>query len=280
MIQVKNDISKVIATTVIIFTALISSGQDRVLDVLYEKKPMSNGITQPEEYYEGGRVRNVSKAQIYVYLPEKKVNTGAATIICAGGGFTHESLEHEGHKYARFLQEHGIAGIVLKYRMPNGNIDIPILDTKNAMRMVRANAEQWYIDSTKIGITGFSAGGRLASTLGTSFDNGKKNAEKKFARYGCRPDFMILIYAANKVEINEKTPPAFICCCNDDITVDPINSLSFFRALKEFNIPAELHIFNTGGHGFGMQKQGLPIDDWPNLVVDWLSTMKFVEEHD
>ncbi len=299
---------KIIVIIIFVAGVLNSYGQDLILDVLYENTPEPNGITLPEEVFDGGRVKNVSKAQIYVYLPEKSENTKTAVLICPGGGYVREAIENEGHKYARFLEEHGIAGIVLKYRLPNGHSKVPMLDAKNAMRMVRANAEKWGIDPTKIGISGSSAGGHLASTVGTHFDNGNKDATQEFARYSCRPDFMVLMYPlicvresigrpgsrhallgenygeadikyfSNQEHVTAETPPTFLCHADDDKVVTPTNSILFYQALKKFEIPAELHIFHKGDHGFGMTKANLPVDNWPNLVIDWLKSMNFIED--
>ena len=132
------------------------AAQDLTLKVWPNGAPNDNGMREPEEKYDGVRVRNVSEAEMYVYLPEKEKNTGAAVIICPGGGYRIEAMDHEGYDIAEFLKEKGVAGIVLKYRLPYGHHEIPSCDARRAMRIVRQNAKEWGIDPGKIGIAGSS----------------------------------------------------------------------------------------------------------------------------
>lgn len=262
---------------------------------------------KPEETFEGKRVRFVSEPTLTVYLPSKANNTGAAVIICPGGGYGIEAMDHEGYEVAEFLQNHGIAGIVLKYRLPFGHSELPLQDAQQAMRLVRFHAEEWQLDTKRIGIAGFSAGGHLASTLSTHYDSGTMDSKSPVARIGCRPDFSVLIYPVitfkeewghmgsrenligkthdwkiignfcNELQVNSKTPPAFLALADDDTAVPPRNSIEYYLALKREGIPAELHIFREGGHGFGMHKTGKPHDQWPLMVVEWMKSMKFVQ---
>lgn len=274
--------------------------QDFKLKVWPNGAPDSNGMTKPEEIYEGKRVRNVSEAELYVYLPKKEINTGAAIVICPGGGYMIEAMDHEGYDLASWLAEQGVAGIVLKYRLPYGHYQIPLEDAQRAMRIVRQMANEWNINPSKVGIAGSSAGGHLASTAGTKFDLGKSDANDPVEKFSCRPDFMLLLYpvitmdeeyghmgsrnnllgAGNKWELAEKysnerqvtaqTPPTFLILADDDSGVPPRNSIEFYMALKKYKIPAEMHIFRDGGHGFGMNKKNLPIDQWPSLFAQWM----------
>lgn len=274
--------------------------QDFKLKVWPNGAPDSNGMTKPEEIYEGKRVRNVSEAELYVYLPKKEINTGAAIVICPGGGYMIEAMDHEGYDLASWLAEQGVAGIVLKYRLPYGHYQIPLEDAQRAMRIVRQMANEWNINPSKVGIAGSSAGGHLASTAGTKFDLGKSDANDPVEKFSCRPDFMLLLYpvitmdeeyghmgsrnnllgAGNKWELAEKysnerqvtaqTPPTFLILADDDSGVPPRNSIEFYMALKKYKIPAEMHIFRDGGHGFGMNKKNLPIDQWPGLFAQWM----------
>ena len=139
-----------------------------------------NGITAEEKITKEGRVLNARTAELFVYLPAREKNTGAAVVICPGGGYARQAMQHEGVLFARMLAEKGVAGIILKYRLPNGHHAVPLADAQESMRIVRANAADWGIDPGKVGIAGFSAGGHLASTLGTHCDS------------TCRPDFMLL----------------------------------------------------------------------------------------
>lgn len=269
--------------------------------------PGNNECPQPEETFNGKMVRFVSEPTLTIYLPEKAKNTGVAVVICPGGGYFIEAMDHEGYQYAEYLQSHGIAGIVLKYRLPYGHHEIPLIDVQHAMRTVRYNAASWGIDPGKIGISGFSAGGHLASTAATHYDKGKSASDNPVEKVSCRPDFAVLVYPvvtfnelwghmgsrenligknhdlklihyySNELQVTSNTPATFLVLADDDETVDPKNSIEFYSALKEKGIPAELHIFREGGHGFGMTKKGKPHDQWPELLMDWLKAEKIVK---
>ena len=260
---------------------------------------------KPEETFDGRRVRYVSEPTLTLYLPSKESNTGVSVIICPGGGYGIEAMDHEGYEVAEFLQSHGIAGIVLKYRLPYGHYEMPLQDAQQAIRMVRFHAEEWHLDPTKTGIAGFSAGGHLAATLSTHFDPGNKADRNPIGRISCRPDFSILLYPvisfneefghigsrenligkthdlkliqnfSNELQVTDQTPPAFLALADDDAGVKPRNSIEYYMALKRFSIPAELHIFKEGGHGFGMHKTGKAHDQWPYMVIEWMKAMKY-----
>lgn len=298
---------KEIIVIVSIFLSVSIYAQDKVLKVWPNGAPDDNGMKQPEEKYDGVRVRNVSEAEMYVYLPEKENNKGAAVVICPGGGYWIEAMDHEGYDIAKWLAERGVAGIVLKYRLPYGHDQIPSEDARRAMRIVRSNAEQWGINPGKIGIAGSSAGGHLASTAGTRFDTGLKDSKDPLDWVSCRPDFMLLLYPvitfresfghmgsrknligegnnwemvqkySNELHVTPETPPTFLVLADDDKSVPPRNSVEFYLALKQNNVPAEMHIFQQGGHGFGMTKKNLPVDQWPNLFYDWLKALKVID---
>jgi acetyl esterase/lipase len=289
-----------LATIALVIISFTTMAQDFKLKVWPNGAPDSNGMTTPEETYEGKRVRNVSEAEIYVYLPKIGINTGAAVVICPGGGYMIEAMDHEGYQLAEWLTTQGVAGIVLKYRLPYGHDQIPLEDAQRALRIVRQKAAEWGINPAKIGIAGSSAGGHLASTAGTRFDLGKPESNDPIDKYSCRPDFMLLLYpvitfneefghmgsrtnligTGNKWELVEKysnelnvtpqTPPTFLILADDDGGVPPRNSIEFYMALKKNKIPAEMHIFRDGGHGFGMTKKNLPVDQWPNLFSQWM----------
>ena len=291
---------KTFALFTLVIISFTSMAQDFKLKVWPNGAPDNNGMTQPEEVFEGKRVRNVSEAEIYVYLPKIGINTGAALVICPGGGYAMEAMDHEGYDMAEWLTTQGVAGIVLKYRLPNGHDQIPLEDVQRAIRLVRQKAAEWGINPTKIGVAGSSAGGHLASTAGTKFDLGKTGAIDLVEKFSCRPDFMLLLYPvitfneefghmgsrvnligpgnkwelvekySNELQVTSQTPPAFIVLADDDGAVPPRNSIEFYLAMKRYKIPAELHIFREGGHGFGMNKKNLPVDQWPNLFSQWM----------
>ena len=285
--------------------------QDLKIKLWPDGSPNKNNPPGEEEYYkERGtyRFKNISEAEMYVYQPEKEKNTGAAVIICPGGGYWIEAIDHEGYQIAEYLKSIGVTGIVLKYRLPYGNPEIPISDALQAIRFVRSKASEWGLDQNKIGIAGSSAGGHLASTAGTHYDLGDPNATDPLKKISSRPDFMLLLYPvisfkenvghmgsrinligqtndwniakkySNELWVTKDTPPTFFVLADDDHSVPPENSISFYREMKKYNIPAELHIFDKGGHGFGMYKNGLPVAKWPSLFTDWLKSRGIIEE--
>ncbi len=245
------------------------------------------------------RFENISKAELFVSFPEKDKNTGIAMVICPGGGYSHQACGHEGFELAEFLNQHGITAIVLKYRLPYGNPDIPLMDGQEAIRYVRSKAKQWNIDENKIGIAGSSAGGHLAAFVSTQFHS-PIIANSQLSTYSCRPDFSLLIYPvismdekithqgsrknligstnnwkiaqkySNEYHVSAQTPPTFLILADNDRGVVPQNSILYYLALKENKVPAEMHIYAEGGHGFGMHKNNIPTDNWTNLFVEWL----------
>jgi acetyl esterase/lipase len=250
----------------------------------------------------------VQQPDITVFLPSKRNATGQAVVVCPGGGYAILAYDWEGTEVARWLCSKGIAAIVLKYRLPNSKSNIdpklsPLLDAQRAIRTVRANAAKWNIKKDKIGIMGFSAGGHLASTAGTHFDAGDANAADTIDRNSCRPDFMILMYPvitmsknymhqgsrnnliganadstlakyySSDLQVTKDTPPTFIVHATDDNGVPVENSLSFYQALKNNKVPAEMHIYPTGGHGFGLAIGRGYLETWPDRCIDWLRSL-------
>jgi len=298
---------KRILLSIVFMTSLNAIAQNFTLKVWPDGAPDSNGITVPEEKFDGVRVRNVSEAEMYVFLPTTEKNTGAAVLICPGGGYAMEAMDHEGYEMAKWLVDRGVAGIVLKYRLPNGHHQIPSGDARRAMRIIRSKAGEWGIQPEKIGIAGSSAGGHLASTAGTRFDKGNPGATDPLEKVSCRPDFMLLLYPvitmkeefshmgsrnnllgkgndlelirkySNELHVTPETPPTFLVLADNDTGVVPRNSIEFYTALKANKVPAEMHIFDKGGHGFGMRKNNIPADHWPELFMDWLKSTGFIK---
>lgn len=257
-------------------------------------------------------ISNVQIPGIDVYLPTKRFATGQAVVICPGGGYWVLAYDLEGTDIAKYLNSIGVAAIVLKYRLPTyGNIiephKVPLMDAQRAMRLVRYNASKWSINPEKIGIMGFSAGGHLASTLGTHFDYGNKTSTDSIERISCRPDFMILmypvisfvdssthtgsydallgknpdknllIYYSSEMQVNSDTPPAFFVHADNDSGVPVENTLLMYKALRAKKIPAELHILSEGEHGFGLGIGNDHIASWTNnlkLWLNWLNKQK------
>jgi len=266
----------------------------------------SNGITAKEIIENHYMMTNISEGGISVQLPEISKANGAAVLICPGGGYQAEAIYHEGFEFADWLNDHGIAGIVLKYRLPNGHADIPITDAKQAMRIIRAHAAEWHIDPNKVAVAGFSAGGHLASTLGVRYDLGDSTATDPLMRYSTRPDLMLLFYPvitmklgethlgsrqnllgmnpteqqvdyySNELYVNKNTPPAILMLSDNDTTVPQINSIQFYQALHANKVPASLYIFPSGGHGWGMHTNISFWQDWRALLLNWLQERHFI----
>lgn len=251
---------------------------------------------------EGGRIeyyRNISKPTLAVYLPVKEQSNGSAVIICPGGGYYVETYQMEGINIANAFIRHGIAAFILKYRLPSDSIMKdksigPLQDAQQAIKLVRQRAAEWNIDTNKVGIMGFSAGGHLASTAGTHFDSSFISNKKHI---NLRPDFMILVYPvisitdklahmgsrdnllganpsiekinffSNELQVTDKTPPTWITQTGDDKTVDVDNSIVFYEALRHHNVPAEMHLYPKGDHGFVLK---LPTEEWMQPLFGWM----------
>ena len=244
------------------------------------------------------------KPSLTIYLPPDEKATGAAVVICPGGGYGHLAMDHEGHQIAQWLNSFGVAGFILKYRHRNSGAGYghpaPLQDVQRALRMVRSRAKEWNIDPERIGILGFSAGGHLASSAGTHFQKRYSEAKDAIDEVSCRPDFMILIYPvisftewcahsgsrrnllgknperelvenlSNERQVTAKTPPTFLVHGNDDKGVPPENSIFFYLALRKATIPAEMHIYENGRHGFGLGKNFGPVSTWSTRCQDWM----------
>lgn len=250
------------------------------------------------------------RPSFFVYSAPEETATGAAVLVCPGGGYVHLAMDHEGHDIARWFNSLGITAFVLKYRLgaSEGNgyqHPIQLNDAKRAMRMIRHNAKEYDIDPNKIGVMGFSAGGHLASTLGTHYDSGIQDADNEIDKTNTRPNFMILIYPvismssrfthrgsrqfllgpnpdkaltdslSNEKQIDSMTPPAFLVHSSDDKVVPPENSIHFYLALSQNNVPAEMHIYEYGGHGYGMAPDDPVLNSWTDRCQDWLSRKNF-----
>jgi acetyl esterase/lipase len=219
----------------------------------------------------------VSTPDLTVYLPLKEKNTGVGVILCPGGGYEHLAIDKEGHDVAKWLNSIGVAAFVLKYRLPRSkgagySMEAPLQDGQRALRIVRTRAEEWHLDANRIGMMGFSAGGDLVARAGMSWDKGQSAAADPVERASCRPDFLVLAYPAlpKELHVTADTPPAFLVQASDDHTVSPENSLRFYQALLQAKVPAELHIYLQGGHGFGMVQSGLPTASWQLRLEDWM----------
>ncbi|QDU90261.1 Acetylxylan esterase precursor [Pirellulimonas nuda] len=245
-------------------------------------------------------VTAVSRPTVTVYHPSADHSAHSAIVICPGGGYSGLSFDNEGSLVAQWLAEQGVTAAVLKYRHAPFRDPVPLGDAQRALRTVRNNAKAWDVRPDRIGVIGFSAGGHLAASASTRFDAGDPDATDPIDRRPSRPDFSILVYpvismragithggsranligadadealtAATSCEslVAEDTPPAILIHASDDRAVKLDNPLAYYRALVAHNIDAELHLFATGGHGFGMRRLNKPVDHWRDLVQAWL----------
>lgn len=256
-------------------------------------------------------ISQISTPTITTFLADASIANGTAVVICPGGGYTHLAINKEGYKVAKWLNTLGVSAFVLKYRMPS---DItmkdktigPLQDAQEAIRLVRKNAKQWNIDHNKIGVMGFSAGGHLASTLSTQYNDKVYPLENKIS---ARPDFSILIYPvvsmkdgithqgskksllgdnpseelvikySNVLQVDNTTPPTFLVHASNDKAVPVENSLTYYNALKKNEVPAELHIYENGGHGFGLGVSGTNVN-WPESLKHWFLANDLIKDEE
>ena len=245
-----------------------------------------------------GRSEKIA-TELHVYLPAPEKASGAAIVVCPGGGYIRHVMDREGYPIADWLNANGIAAILLEYRLPEGRSRVPLLDAQRALRTVRSKAPDWGIDPRRVGILGFSAGGHVASTAGTHFDAGHADAADPVERLSSRPDFMMLVYAvitmgekthalsktkllgpapppelvrlySNEAQVGDQTPPAFLTHAKDDAGVPPENSRDFVAALRAHGVPVEYLEFPTGGHGFNGCK-GPIWEEWKAQSLKWLA---------
>jgi acetyl esterase/lipase len=240
-------------------------------------------------------ITGVTKPTLSIFRPAKDKSTTTAIIICPGGGYWNLAWDLEGEEVANWLNREGVTGCVLKYRVPRrpGQPERlpapgPLLDAQRAVSLVRSRAAEWGIDPKHIGILGFSAGGHLAVTTATQFEKRGYEPIDEIDNASCRPDFAVAIYPGYFIEqqptgvepnnnilapyirIPKETPPIFLVHANDDTVAGPENSAVMYLALKRANVPAELHIYAHGGHGFGVRKSGLPCSTWTESCIAWL----------
>ncbi|WP_044165413.1 N-acetylmuramoyl-L-alanine amidase-like domain-containing protein [Bacteroides reticulotermitis] len=268
-----------------LMSAMVFAQQPVELVLWPDGAPNSNGLTGEEQELQPNRISNVTHPTLTVYRAAK--SNGMAIIMCPGGGYSRLAMDHEGHDMASWFCGQGITYAVLKYRMPNGHGEVPLSDAKQAIRLVRQHAGEWQIDPYKVGIMGASAGGHLASTLATCYDN------------EIRPDFQILLYPvvtmqqnthggsrtallgknptaeeirrfSNELQVTADTPQAFIALSSDDGSVPPSNGVNYYLALQKNNVPASLHIYPTGGHGWGYRDNFTYKKEWTQELEKWL----------
>jgi acetyl esterase/lipase len=280
-----------------------------VLDLWPGKVPGDVGIDGEEKFIElkvdgkpyqvAGKptkwLTNVTKPTITVYRPAKDKDTGVAMLICPGGGYWNLGWDVEGEEVAAWLNSIGVTGIILKYRCPRRPGDVkgepapgPLKDAQRAVSLVRSHAKEWGIDPKKIGMVGFSAGGHLVGATATNFDKRAYEPIEDVDKISCRPDFGIMLYSgylkakdkdevASDLRVSDQTPPILLVHASDDKVSSVEHSVVMYLALERAKVPTELHIYASGGHGFGVRKSDQPCCTWTERSVDWLRNQGFLK---
>jgi acetyl esterase/lipase len=237
------------------------------------------------------RIGNVSNPTLTIYSPPPDKDTGAAVVVCPGGGYNILALDLEGSEVCEWLNSVGVTGVLLKYRVPARKglerYAAPLQDAQRALGLVRSHAVDWHIDPKRIGILGFSAGGHLSAAVSTHFEKRTYEAVDGADQASCRPDFAIIIYPGYLVQkqgpdvsaeltVTSNTPPTFLVQTEDD-PVHVENTIYYYLALKNAKVPAEMHVFATGGHGYGLRDSGKAVTSWPKLAGEWMHGLGVLE---
>jgi acetyl esterase/lipase len=288
------------------------AAQRKVIDLWNGKVPGSISNSAYKQTVDSAdnwvKMKFVTTPTLHLYPAPAEKSIGTAVVICPGGGYWLLAIGHEGADVAKWLNSIGITAVVLNYRLPNDAIMVdksigPLQDAQQAIRLVRQHAKEWNIDPTKIGIMGFSAGGHLASTISTHYN--EKVYDPADAT-SARPDFSLLIYPvismetgtthmgsrtnllganpstdrvkhfSNELQVNEQTPPAFLIHSIDDETVPVQNSIGYAMALKKHHVPCEVHLYQSGGHGYGLGRSKNTESSWPDACRKWLEARGFL----
>ena len=286
---------------------LILAQKDKI-SLYPEGIPCKSNLETELDYDSSGRIfKKVSDPEIWYYPSDKMKGkeNNVAVLVIPGGGYWGLWFDKEGVDVAKWLNNIGVSAFVLKHRLPHWESKdcrskVALMDAQRAMRIIRKNSKIWNIDPNKIGVLGFSAGGHLASTLSTHHDNGLDLSDLKIEKTSSRPDFSILVYPvitmnrpyahngsrenllgkipsqeyldyySNDLQVREDTPPAILIHSDDDKGVLPENSIQYYLALRKYNIPAALHIWEDGGHGYGLGNDKGSIKSWAKICEEWM----------
>jgi acetyl esterase/lipase len=253
---------------------------------------LEHDTSKPGEGMTGGksviRLSDVTAPTLTIYRPAKSIDTGCAVIVCPGGGYGILAYDLEGTEICDYLNSVGVTAALLKYRVParqgRPRYAAPLQDAQRAMGILRSRAAEWNLRPDRMGILGFSAGGHLSAALSTNYVSRTYGAIDAADRVSCRPDFAVLVYPAYltapdgsshlapELPVTTDTPPTFLVQTEDD-PIHVENSVTYFLALKNARVPAELHVYPAGGHGYGMRKASAPVSmSWPDLVTAWLTS--------
>ena len=297
-----------LTVTTYFLSLFIAYAQKDIVPLYPEGVKCGNDLPAVTEYDGTGRIfRKVVNPEIWYYPTSIKKRNKTAVLVIPGGGYQGLWFDHEGVKVANWLNRLGITAFVLKHRVPHWESEdcrskVALSDAQRAMRIIRSNSKKWDVNPNKIGVLGFSAGGHLASTLSTHHDNGLDLSEVEIDKTSSRPDFSVLVYPvitmqdthythngtkenllgnkpskdfkdyfSNELQVKEDTPPAILIHTNEDVGVPPENSINYYLALRKFNIPSALHIWEGGTHGLGLANNyDGSFKNWPNTVKNWM----------
>lgn len=300
--------SKFLFLSICLLISTSNCFSQEIISLWTEEIPNSRESDEVETQEKGDIlwIENIQVPTLEIYLPLTRTATGKAMVIFPGGGYQGLAYDVEGIEFAKWLNSKGIAAFVVKYRMPISDsvvegYKVPLQDAQRAIRQVRYNAEKWNVSKDQIGIMGFSAGGHLASTLGTRFN--EDSLVGPINSLSARPDFMVLVYPvitmqsdythtgsrnkllgdtpdkktvdaySSELNVDENTPPTFIVHATDDKVVSVTNSILFYQALEKEEIYSEMHIYPTGGHGFGLAIGLGHLSTWTDRLYQWIESL-------
>lgn len=291
---------------IVVFLAALAAGASEPLALWPKGAPGEKGdfgveqdMTKPSDGLYGGkrvvRIGNVSTPTITLYRPPQDKDTGAAVVVCPGGGYEILAMDLEGIEVCQWLNSVGVTAVLLKYRVPVRKglkrYTAPLQDAQRALGLVRFHAAEWKLDPKRIGIMGFSAGGHLSAAASTRFEKRTYEAVDESDQVSCRPDFAMLIYPAYLIRqegsdlgpdlapeltVTSNTPPTFLVQTEDD-QLHVENALFYYLALKNANVPAELHLFAKGGHAYALRKSDKAVMSWPKRAEEWMRGLGVLE---
>jgi endo-1,4-beta-xylanase len=244
----------------------------------------AEGIQQPDPSKRANRITYVNQPTVSVFLPPKERANGMAVVVAPGGGHAFLSIDLEGYQLADWLNSKGIAAFVLKYRLartPNSRYTVEghaLQDSWRAIRTVRSRAAEWGINPARVGFMGFSAGGELAAMVETRFDAGNPSAADPVERMSSRPDFTAIVYPGFRpgtITVPKDAPPAFLVCAHDDPS-HVVTTVNLYLDLQKQGISSEMHIYASGGHGFGIRESHKPSASWDTRMLEWMADRKLL----
>ena len=285
-------ISRLICALVLLSGLALAIERGEEIRLWANGAPGSEGETAPEVFQASknpkfpSRFTVVHYPSLYVFLAPKDKANGMAVVVAPGGGHSQLVMEHEGYDIAAWLNKNGISAFVLKYRLARakesrytvaGNA---LPDAARAMRMVRSRAKEWDIDPSRIGFMGFSAGGEVAALIETRFDTGNDSSSDPVERASARPDFDGVVYPGFKqgtITVPKNAPPTFLICADNDPS-HVVTTVNLYLDLQKQGVSSEMHIYASGGHGFGMRETPLPAATWPDRLKQWMVDRKFLTQ--